>query len=105
MPLVGEHIHRLTTKSTETCIKAEELVLSSVAADEIKDSSRTLELMKAIDFLCVMTTRTTIQSEETIVNFGSAAKWFGVKYGEYFSKDATPKVYYLETHLIKENQT
>ena len=56
-----------------------------------------LELMKDFDFVDAVMTRTTIQKEETIAKCGSAAKWFAVKYREYFSKDATPKVHYLET--------
>ena len=47
-------------------------------------------------------TRTTIPSEEVIANFGSAAKRFGVKYREYLSKDAPPKMHYLETYLNEE---
>ena len=82
-------------------------MLASVTTDEGLDSIKLfmghmLELMEAFDFLCAVMTRTTIQSEETIAEFGSAAKWLGVKYWEYFSKDATPKVHYLETHLIEE---
>ena len=37
--------------------------------------------------------RTTIQSEETIKQFGLAAKWVGVKYREYFNKDHTNNVF------------
>ena len=58
--------------------------------------------MEAFDFLCSVMIRTTSRSEETIKQFGLAAKWFGVKYWEYFNKDATPKVHLLETHVIEE---
>jgi len=46
--------------------------------------------------------QTTIQSVETIEQFGKVAKWFGVKYREYFNKLATPKVHLLETHLVED---
>jgi hypothetical protein len=39
-----------------------------------------LELMRAFDFLCLVMNQTTIQSVETIDQFGLVAKWFGVKY-------------------------
>jgi len=51
---------------------------------------RMLELMEAFDFPCSVMIWTKIRSEETIKQFGLAAKWFGVKYREYFNKDATP---------------
>jgi len=109
MSLVGKHIHRLIimTNSTEICTRTEVLMLASVTTDEDRDSIKLFmghmsELMEAFDFLCAVMTRTMIQSEETIAEFGSAAKWFGVNYREYFNKDATPKVHYLETHLIEE---
>ena len=63
---------------------------------------RIMKLMEAFDFLCSVMIRTTIRSEETIKQFGLAAKWFEFKYWEYFNKDATPKVHLLETHLIEE---
>ena len=58
--------------------------------------------IQAFDFLCSVMNQTTIQSIETIEQFGLVAKWFGVKYREYFSKLATPKVHYLETHLVED---
>ena len=61
-----------------------------------------LELMKDFDFVDAVMTRTTIQKEEAIAKCGSAAKWFAVKYREYFSKDATLKVHYLKTYLNEE---
>ena len=112
MSLDGEHIHRLITSSTEICIKAEEFMLvsilhASVTSDEDRDCinlfmGHMLELI-AFDFLCAVMNRTMIQSEETIEKFGCAAKWFGVEYREYFSKDVIPKVNYLETHLIEDS--
>ena len=63
---------------------------------------RMLELMEAFDFVCAMMTRTTIQKKETIAKIGSVAKWFAVKYREYFSKDAPRKVHYLEMYLNEE---
>ena len=76
---------------------------SSICRDSINlFMGRMLELMEAFDFACAVMTRTTIQNEEIIAKFGSAAKWFAVKYREYFSKDANPKVHYLETYLNEE---
>jgi hypothetical protein len=46
--------------------------------------------------------QTTIQRIETIEQFESVVKWFGVKYREYFNKLATPKVHLLETHLVED---
>ena len=71
MSLVGEHIHRLITNSSEICKRTEELMFASVTADEDRDSITTfmghmLELMEAFDFLCAVMTQTTIQSEDTI---------------------------------------
>ena len=43
-----------------------------------------------------------MRRDDPIAKFGSAAKWFAVKYREYFSKDATPKVHYLDTYLNEE---
>jgi hypothetical protein len=112
MSLVGDHIHRLMINSLAICNRTQTLMLESIpvgSATAEEDCAsiewfmgRMLELMEAFDLLCAVMNKTAIQSEETIENFGLVAKWFGVKYREYFNKLATPKVHYLETHLVED---
>ena len=69
------------TNSTEICYKTEQLMLASIPETAVDDRAcvklfmgRMLELMEAFDFLCSVIIRTTIQSDETIKQFGLAAK-------------------------------
>ena len=108
MSLVGEHIHRLMISSTEICYKTEQIMLASIPEIAVDDREyvklfmgRMLKLMEAFDFLCSVTIRTTIRSEETIKQFGLAAKWFEFKCWEYFNKDALPRCIFWKRTLSK----
>ena len=81
MSLVGEHIHRLMISSTEICNKTEQIMFASIPETAVDDREyvklfmgRMLKLMEAFDFLCSVMIRTMIRSEETIKQFGLAAK-------------------------------
>ena len=110
MSLVGEHIHCLTTRSTDiwsnqdrrthACIKPHGTF--TWQGFNKFDHGPHVGVDGGLRFCMRRDDPDYDSKRRTIAKFGSAVKWFAAKYREYFSNDATLKVHYLKTYLNEE---